>query len=158
MGDWHDAANRGISLLSGDSSEEATRTVCLLNHVLNENNSDVYISKDFFNVQQTAGGLPEGVSFDQFFSAVAGHVRGAGDSDPGLGSSSFDASLTDDDLRTAFLSFDSNIRRHITFLNGIVHQIAPGDVHVALWNWILSAHDDPTTLYGDCYKDYLVVQ
>jgi hypothetical protein len=36
------------------------------------------------------------------------------------------------------MSFDTNIRHHITFLNGVVHQIAPGDVHLALWNLILA--------------------
>ncbi len=158
MSDWHDVANRGVSLFSGDSSDAATRTVSILNHVLNESNSDSYLSKDFFNVKQTAGGLPDGVTMDQYLSAIIGHVRGTGDSDPGLGGSSFDASLSDDDLRTALLSFDDNIRQHIQFLNGVVHQIAPGDVHVALWNWILNAHNDPTTLYGDTYKDYIVVQ
>lgn len=148
MGDWQDTANRGITLLSGDSSQEATQTVCLLNHVLN-GGDDTFISKDFYNVQQTAGGLPDGVTIDQFIAAVAGHVR------DGLTSSSFDPGLSDSDLRTAFLSFDGMIRQHIVFLNGVVHQVAPGDAQMGLWNWILAAHNDGNTLYGDCYRDYL---
>ncbi len=161
MSDWHDVANRGLSLLAGDSSEEATRTVSILNHILNEDNSDAYISCDFYNVQQMAGGLDpnSGLTMDQFIAMVTGHIREGGTCGSlGLTGSSFDASVSDDDLRTALLSFDNVIRQHIRFLNGVVHQIAPGEVHMALWNWILAAHDDPKTLYGDCYRDYLVVQ
>jgi hypothetical protein len=157
MSDWHDVANRGLSLLSGDSSDEATRTVCILKHVLVESKSDMYISKDFFNVQQTAGGLPPDITMDQFIDMIAGHVRGAGDSDPGLGGSSFDGTLPDNDVRSALLTFDDMIRRHIRFLNGVVHQAAPGDVHVALWNLILAALNDPNSIYGDCYKDFITV-
>src|SRR5689334_3285507 len=137
MSDWRDVANRGVALLSNNPSQEAARTVCILNHVLNENNSDSYISCDFFNVQQTAGGLDpaSGLTIDQFIAMVTGHVREGGTcGDLGLTGSSFDASLSDDDVRTAYLTFDDVIRRHIQFLNGVVHQIAPGDVHVALWN------------------------
>lgn len=156
MSDWHDVANRGLSLLSDNSSDEARRTVRILNHVLDESNSDMYISKDFFNVQQTAGGLPPGVTMDQFVELIAGHVRGTGDNDPGLGGSGFDESLPDDDVRGALLTFDDTIRRHIRFLNGVVHQAAPGDVHVALFNLILAALDDPNSIYGDCYRDFIV--
>jgi hypothetical protein len=52
------------------------------------------------------------------------------------------------------LSFDSVIRQHITFLNGVVHQAAPGDVQVELWNWILDQLKDDSSLYA-CYRDYL---
>jgi hypothetical protein len=51
MADWHDAANRALTLLQSDSSDAGTRTTCIINHVLDENNLDSYISKDFFNVQ-----------------------------------------------------------------------------------------------------------
>jgi hypothetical protein len=158
MSDWHDVANRGLSLLAGDSSEEATRTVCILNHLLDESKSDSYISCDFFNVQQTAGGLDpaSGMTIDQFIAMVTGHVCNGGTcGDLGLAGSSFDASLPDDDVRKALLTFDDMIRRHIRFLNGVVHQIAPGEVHLALWNWILAARDDSTTIYGDCYHDFI---
>jgi len=145
-----------MSVLSGDSSDTATRTVSILNHVLDESKSDMYISKDFFNVQQTAGGLPPGVTMDQFVEMITGHVRGAGDNDPGLAGASFDSALSDDDVRVALLSFDDSIRRHIRFLNGAVHQGAPGEVHVALWNLILAAREDPNSIYGHCYKDFII--
>jgi hypothetical protein len=160
MSDWHDVANRGVALLSGDSSQEAVRTVSILQHILNESNSDGYISCDFYTVQQTAGGLDpaSGLTIDDFIQKMMGHVR-QGDAIGGLGltGSSFDSTVSDDDLKTALLTFDATIRQHITFLNGVVHQIAPGEVHLALWNWILAAREDPTTLYGDCYHDYLQV-
>ncbi len=41
------------------------------------------------------------------------------------------------------------------FDNGVVHQIAPGEVHVALWNLILDALKDPNSIYK-CYAGYFV--
>jgi hypothetical protein len=131
----------------------------LLNKILDSGNRDDYVSKDFYNVQQTAGGLPEGKTFDWFLDAIKGHMRGTAPydqtADYGLMSSNFAPEVSDDDFRTAVLSFDNVIRQHITFLNGVVHQAAPGDVHVALWNWILDQLKDDTSLYA-CYRDYLV--
>ena len=92
----------------------------IFNHILDENNSDEYISRDFFNVQQTAGGLPEGISFEQFLSMIAGHVRNE------IEGSGFDENLDDNGFRAAALTFDDSIRRHIRFLNGVVHQAAVG--------------------------------
>lgn len=149
MPDWRDTAQRAVTFLESDTSDEATRTTCILNHILDESHNDSYISKDFFNVQQTAGGLPDGVTIDQFIAAIAGHVREE------LTSSSFDPALSDDDFRTAVMSFDSNIRRHITFLNGVVHQAAPGEVHLALWQLILDSRSNHNSIYT-CYSDYLV--
>ena len=149
MADWHESANRALSLLDNDGSDEAKRTKCMINHVLDESHNDGYISKDFFNVQQTAGGLPDGVTMDQFLAAITGHIRET------LSMSNFDPDMSDDDFRTALMSFDTNIRHHITFLNGVVHQIAPGEVHVALWNLILASRSDPNSIYT-CYADYLV--
>lgn len=147
--DWRDIAKRAVAFLENDTSAEADRTKCILNHILDESHSDGYISKDFYNVQQTAGGLPNGVSMEQFTAAITGHIR------ENLTSSSFDPALSDNDFRTAVMSFDSNIRKHITFLNGVVHQIAPGEVHLALWKLILDSRSDPNSLYK-CYADYLV--
>ena len=147
--DWHDVAKRAIAFLQSDTSDAATRTTCMLNHILDASHGDGYISKDFYNVKQTAGGLPPGTTMVQFLAAIMGRLRKA------LASSSFDPSLSDDDFRTAIMSFDSNIRQHITFLNGTVHQAAPGQVHVALWNLILDSRKDPNSLYK-CYADYLV--
>lgn len=149
MADWRESAKRGISLLDNDDSQEASRTKCIINHVFDESHSDGYISKDFFNVQQTAGGLPDGVTMDQFLAAITGHIR------EDLAESNFDAEVSDDDFRIALMSFDSNIRRHITFLNGVVHQIGVGDVHRALWNLILDSLKDSNSIYS-CYTDYLV--
>ena len=71
-----------------------------------------------------------------------------------LGMSSFNDDIDDDNFRTALMSFDSNIRRHITFLNGVVHQIGVGDVHGALWSLILDSLKDNKSIYS-CYTDYL---
>jgi hypothetical protein len=149
MPDWRDTAQRAVTFLESDTSDEATRTKCIIDHVLDESHSDGYISKDFYNVQQTAGGLPDDVTKDQFIEAITGHIPEE------LTSSSFDPDLSDDDFRTALMSFDANIRKHITFLNGVVHQIAPGEVHLALWQLILDSRSDPNSIYT-CYADYLV--
>jgi hypothetical protein len=149
MSDWRERAQRGQSLLADDSSEEATRTRSILSHVLDESNKDDYISKDFFIVQQTAGGLPDTMTFDQFVAMVSGHVR------EDLAISSFDPEVDNDNFRTAVVSFDRNIKHHMTFLNGVVHQIAPGEVHLGLWQLILDARSDDSSVYS-CYKDYLV--
>ena len=146
---WQDRAQRALTLFEGSAEDADDRTWQIFNHVLDENNSDTYISRDFYNVQQTAGGLPEDVSFDDFLGMIAGHIRSE------LDSSSFDESVDDESFKTAALSFDDNIRRHIRFLNGTVHQIAPGEVHRALWEYILNARNDPTSVYS-CYNDYLV--
>jgi hypothetical protein len=149
MADWRETANRALSLLDSDNSDESNRTRCMINHILDESHSDGYISKDFFNVQQTAGGLPDTVTMEQFVAAITGHIR------EDLAKSNFDPDMSDDDFRIALMSFDSNIRHHITFLNGVVHQIAPGEVHLALWNLILNSRNDPNSIYT-CYADYLV--
>jgi len=85
---------------------------------------------------------------DQFIAAITGHVRQS------LGMSNFNDDMDDDNFRTALMSFDSNIRHHITFLNGVVHQIGAGDVHKALWNLILDSLKDSNSIYS-CYTDYL---
>jgi len=149
MADWQETANRGLALLDGDSSDEASRTSCLSEHIQNEGNRDDYISKDFFNVQQTAGGLPEGMTFEDFVSLIAGHIR------DDFTSESFAPEMSDDDFRIALMSIDENIRRHIQFLNGVVHQIAPGEVHLGLWQLILNSRSDDQSPYS-CYRDYLV--
>jgi hypothetical protein len=157
MAEWEDRARRGISLLD-NSADEQKRTLCMLNKILDSGNRDDYASKDFFNVQQTAGGLPAGVTFDAFLGMVLGHMRGREPydqtADYGLMSNSFAPEVSDDDFKAGVLSFDNVIRQHITFLNGVVHQAAPGDVQVALWNWILDQLKDDTSLYA-CYRDYL---
>jgi hypothetical protein len=149
MADWRESAARALSLLDGDPSDEATRTRCMINHVLDEGQGDGYISKDFFNVQQTAGGLPDTLTMDQFLGAITGHIR------EDLAKSNFDPEASDDDFRTSLMALDSNITRHIRFLNGVVHQAAAGEVHLALWNLILASRSDPNSIYT-CYQQYLV--
>lgn len=149
MADWRESAQRALSLLEEDYSGPGGRTKGLINHVLEESHSDDYISKDFYNVKQTAGGLPDGVTMDQFIEAISGHIR------EDLAKSNFDPEMSDDDFRTALMAFDSNIRRHITFLNGVVHQIAAGEVHLALWQRLLDSRNDDGSIYS-CYREYLV--
>ena len=149
MADWKETAARGLTLLDGDTSDAAVRTRAIIGHILDESLHDDYISKDFFNVQQAAGGLPDGVSMSQFLDLVTGHVR------DDFSSSSFDPGGSDDDFRVALLATDENIRRHIAFLNGAVHQAAAGEVHKALWQLILDARNDPASVYT-CYRDFLV--
>jgi hypothetical protein len=75
MADWKATAARGLTLLDGDTSDAAVRTRAIISHILDESLHDDYISKDFFYVQQTAGGLPDGVSMSQFLDMITGHVR-----------------------------------------------------------------------------------
>jgi hypothetical protein len=145
MATWQDRAQRGLTLFEGAANDEGDRTWQIFNHILDESHLDEYISSDFFNVQQTAGGLPASVSFELFLAEVLGNVRRA------LEGSSFDEELSDDDFRTAALTFDDVIRLHIRFLNGVVHQAAPGVVHRRLWNLILSSRNDSNSIYS-CYK------
>jgi hypothetical protein len=149
MATWQDRANRGLVIFEASNSDEGDRTFQIFNHILDENNFDDFISKDFFNVQQMAGGLPEGVSFDAFLDLITAHVRTE------LENSAFDEALDDNDFRTASLSFDEVIRQHIRFLNGVVHQVAAGEVHRSLWDLILSARNDSRSIYS-CYKEFLI--
>ena len=149
MSEWTSSANRGLVLFEGSADDSKDRMWQILNHVLDENNNDDYISKDFFNVQQTAGGLPDGIEFIDFLQMIAGHVR------QDLTGSNFNDEVGDDDFTTAALAIDATIRRHIGFLNGVVHQGAPGDAHLGLWNYILQSRDTPQSIYS-LYKDYLV--
>jgi hypothetical protein len=72
-----------------------------------------------------------------------------------LEGSNFDEGVSDEEFKTAALTFDEAIRRHIRFLNGVVHQAAPGEVHRSLWDMIMEARSDSTSVYS-CYSDYLV--
>jgi hypothetical protein len=145
---WQDRAQRGLTLLDANNSAHAT-TIGILNKVLDTNNSDLYISSDFFNVQQTAGGLPDTLTFDDFVARIAGHIRGE------LGGSSLALGIGDDDVRAALLTWNDNIMHHFTFLNGVVHQAAAGDVHVKLWNYILDAVKNDQSIYA-CYRDIII--
>jgi len=149
MTTWQDRANRALVMFEASDSDEGDRSFQIFNHILDTNNFDDFISKDFFNVQQTAGGLPDGMKFEDFLGSIAGRVRTL------LEGAGFDEELGDDDFRTSALSFDDVIRQHIRFLNGVVHQAAPGKVHVNLWNFILAAKSEPRSIYS-IYKEFLV--
>ena len=145
MADWHDTANRALALL--DDSDAAVRTKCMMTHILDEGHDDSFIS-DFFNVQQTAGGLPPNITTEQFIAMVSAHLREI------LGRDSFDG-LSDSDFTDSILGSDGSIRQIIGFLNGVVHQAAPGEAHLALWKFILDSRSDPNSIYH-CYADFLV--
>jgi hypothetical protein len=148
---WLTRAQRCVSLLDPNDGKQQI-TICLLNKILDSNVSDLYISKDFYNVQQTAGGLPPTMTFNDFVNRVAGHIREE------LMYDLYSPDRSDDDVRQSLLGigkWDSNIQYHFRFLNGIVHQIAPGEVHVALYNFILDAVGDDNSIYS-CYRDILV--
>lgn len=149
MANWKKRAERGLVLFEGSEGDEEDRTWQILNHVLDEDNRDDYISADFFNVQQTAGGLPPSMSFEKFVARIAGHVRKQ------LEGNNFGDDIDDDEFKLAMLTIDDVIRRHIRFLNGVVHQGAPGEVHMRLWELLLKARSDDHSLYS-CYRDYLV--
>ena len=144
---WQDQANRALTIFQGSTDDQEAHSWQVFNHVLDDSNRDDYISHDFFNVEQTAGGLPDGVTFDDFVNLVAGHVRDELDT--------FENDLSDDDFKLAALTFDDNIRHHITFLNGVVQKAGAGQVHMALWNLILNSRNDDTSIYA-VYRDFLV--
>lgn len=60
----------------------------------------------------------------------------------------FEDDLNDDDFKLAALTFNDSIRRHINFLDGVVHQAAPGEVLLRLWNLILDSRSDDTSIYA----------
>jgi hypothetical protein len=93
---WQDQANRALTMFEGSTDDHEDHSWQIFNLMLDESNHDDYISHDFFNVKQTAGGLPDGVTFDDFVNLVAGHVRAELDT--------LDDQLGDDDFRTAALS------------------------------------------------------
>lgn len=149
MADGRESAKPALALLDGASSDEGSRTKVRITHVLDESHSDGSSSKDVFNVPQTAGGLPDTITMDQCIAAITSLLR------EDLAQSNVDSEMRDDDVRIALLSVDSNIRRPITFLNGGVHHIAPGEVHLALWKRMLDSRSDPHSIY-QCYAEYLV--
>ncbi len=144
---WQDQANRALTMFQESTDDHEAHSWQIFNHVLDEPNRDDYISQDFFNVQQTAGGLSDGVTFDDYVAMIAGHVRAELDT--------FENDLSDDDFKLAALTFDDSIRRHISFLSGVVHQASAGQVHKALWNLILNSRGDDTSIYA-VYRDFLV--
>ena len=131
-------------MFGGSTDDHEARSWQIFSHVLNESNRDDYISRDFFTVRQATGGLPDGVTFEDFVTMVAGHVRAE------LGT--FEDDLNDDDFKLEALTFDDSIRQHLDFLEGVVHRAAPGEVHLRLWNLIQDARHHEISIYA-LYRD-----
>ena len=149
--DWLSRAQRCVSLLD-PSDDSQTVTICMLNKIQDPDVSDLYISNDFYNVQQTAGGLPDTMTFQQFVDRVAGHLRVE------LMKDLYAPTVNDDDVRYALLGngmWDTNIRYHFRFLNIQVHQAGAGEVHKALWNLILDSVGNDKSIYS-CYRNIFI--
>jgi hypothetical protein len=148
---WLTRAQRCVSLLD-PTDPPSMITIGILNKIQNADVDDTFISIDFYNVQQTAGGLPDTMTFQDFLDRVAGHIRVE------IMKDLYGPNQSDDDVRQSLLGggkWDANIQHHFRFLNGIVHQIAPGDVHVKLYNWILDHIGDDNSIYS-CYRGLIV--
>jgi len=142
--EWRSTADRALDLL--DSGKDA-RTICMLKKAKEDGTDDRYVA-DYYNIQQAAGGLPENVSFEQFLNGVSYKLREQ------LGKDSYDG-LSDDELTEAVRTYDGVIFRIFRFLNSNVHQAAAGEVHKALYNYILDNTKNSSTLYS-CYKETFV--
>ncbi|HEV8632061.1 MAG TPA: hypothetical protein VGV61_17230 [Thermoanaerobaculia bacterium] len=141
--EWRETADRAISLL--DSSDDAdARIICMLNKVKDDATDDRYIS-DYYNVQQTAGGLPENVTFERFVEMASTHTR------DWLSKDGLWKDMTDDEIRSGIRSMDAVILKIFGFLNANVHQAGAGNLHVALWNYILDNGKNASSLYS-CYS------
>jgi hypothetical protein len=139
--DYTETANRAIKLL--DASEDS-RTICMLKKVQEDGTDDRFVA-DFYNIKQTAGGLPEGVSFETFLNGVSNRLREQ------LGKDSLYGDVSDDDLKSGVRTYDSVIRQIFHYLNANVHQAAPGEAHKELWNYILDHTKVSSSLYS-CYS------
>jgi hypothetical protein len=148
---WLTRAQRCVSLLD-PSDDSQTVTNCILNKIQDPAVSDLFISIDFYNVQQTAGGLPPTMTFRDFVDRIAGHIRVE------LMKDNFAPSQSDDDVLaslTGMGKWDTNIRYHFQFLNVQVHQAGAGVVHQQLWNLILDSVKDDNSIYS-CYRDIFI--
>jgi len=144
--EYTETANRAIKLL--DPADDS-RTICMLKKVQEEGTDDRYVA-DYYNVKQTAGGLPEGVSFEKFLNGISFHMRDQLGKDGVYGS---DAS--DDDVKNGVRTFDTVIRQIFDYLNANVHQAAAGEAHKELWNYILDQTKVSSSLYS-CYSSTFV--
>jgi hypothetical protein len=145
-GDWRETADRALGLLDG--SDDA-RTICMLKKIKDDGTDDRFVS-DYYNVQQTAGGLPEDVSFDSFVDMISSKLRDQ------LGKDSlYPSDISDDDLRSGVRTYDNVIRRIFGFLNANVHQAGAGEAHKQLWNYILDQTKVSSSLYS-CYSDTFI--
>jgi hypothetical protein len=145
--DSSETANRAIKLL--DESEDS-RTICMLKKVQEQGTDDRYVA-DFYNIKQTAGGLPADVSFESFLNSVSYRLRDQ------LGKDSLYGDVSDDEVKANVRTYDSVIRQIFNYLNANVHQAAAGEVHKELWNHILDQTKVSSSLYS-CYSGTFVDQ
>ncbi len=143
--DWRDTVNRAIPLL--DSSNDS-RTICMLEKIKEDGADDRFVA-DYFNVQQTAGGLPDGVSFGDFVNMISNKLRDQ------LGKDSLYGNVTDDELASGVRTYDNVIYKIFKFVNANVHQAGAGEVHKQLYGYILDNTKNSSTLYS-CYSSTFV--
>ena len=154
---WQQRVRRGLGLLDASQPDQA-RTICMLNKVLDTGNNDDYVS-DYYTIQQTAGGLPDGVSFDQMLGQVSTHIRQDLNTQRTLtdenGQTTVSPDPDDDGFREWMLGADHQIVKIFGLVNATVHQAAPGDFHIKLYNFILDSLKNDRSLYS-CYRDIFV--
>jgi hypothetical protein len=154
---WQTRVQRGLALLDSSQPDQA-RTLCMLNKILDTSTRDDFLN-DYFNIQQTAGGLPDSFPFDQFREQVSAHLRQVLNIQPTMtdndGNTTAMPEPDDDGLRMQLLAPDHTLVQIFGFLNGTVHQAAPGVVHIGLWNYVLDSTKDDRSIYS-CYRDIFV--
>jgi hypothetical protein len=154
---WQQRVRRALTLLDSSQPDQA-RTICMFNKVLDTNTDDSVVS-DYYNIQQTAGGLPDGVSFETFLGQVSIHMREMLNKQVTLTDEQGQVTVAPDDddgpFRDLMLGPDHQIVQIFGLVNATVHQAAPGDVHIKLYNFILDSLKNDRSLYS-CYRDIFV--
>src|SRR5271165_3715829 len=124
---WRQRIQRGLPLLDSSQPDQA-RTICMLSKILDDSARDDFLN-DYYNIQQTAGGLPDTVPFEQFLGQVSAHLRDVMNVQPTMtdedGNTTVMPEPDDDGLRQMMLAPDHMIVQIFGFLNGTVHQAAP---------------------------------
>jgi len=143
--DWKVNAERAKKLL-GDSDVDK-RTKCMGDVALRDGTDD-RVANDFWNIQQTAGGLPEHLSFEKFVELVSLKYREY------LGKDMW-TDLSDEEFVDGLRPLDGNTLKVFDFLNGTVHQAGAGNAHRCLWNYILFGTHDSDSMYS-CYSEVFV--
>ncbi|HZS41813.1 MAG TPA: hypothetical protein VFF06_33520 [Polyangia bacterium] len=154
---WQQRVNRALALLDSSQPDQA-RTICMFNKVLDTSNNDDYVS-DYYTIQQTAGGLPDGVSFERLLGQVSTNIRTDLNTQRTFTDESGNVTVSpepgDDDFREWMLGADHQIVKIFGLVNATVHQAAPGDFHIKLYNYILDSLKNSRSLYS-CYGDIFV--
>ena len=154
---WRQRIARGIPLLDASQPDQA-RTICMLNKILDTSTRDDFLN-DYYNIQQVAGGLPDGVSIDTFREQVSAHLRATMNIQPTYtdedGNVTTSPEPDDEGLRQMMVAPDHVIVQIFGFLNANVAQAGAGQVHIALWNYVLDSMKDDNSIYS-CYRDVFV--